>query len=144
MKPPLAAVVSDYPIPFLQRLRASFLPRAFPAFDPGHGSCGGASAEVFGERATLALTACQANELITTDSVEPIIRHRPFVRLTSLGEGRSLDGQIATMSSASEQADSALKELVALYDDAKLRSMIDGVVAKSWSAPARWCARASQ
>jgi multidrug resistance efflux pump len=81
------------------------------------------------------LTACQANELITTDSVEPIIRHRPFVRLTSLGEGRALDGQIATMSSASEQADCALKELVALYDDAKLRSMIDGVVGKVLVSP---------
>jgi hypothetical protein len=66
-----------------------------------------------------------SNEPITTDSVEPIIRHRPFVRLTSFGgEGRALDRQIATMSSASQEADCALKKLAALYDDAKLRSMI--------------------
>jgi len=39
------------------------------------------------------------------------------------------------MSSASEQADCALKELVALYDDAKLRSMIDGVVGKVLVSP---------
>ena len=45
-------------------------------------------------------------------------------------EGRALDGQISTMSSASQQADGALKELVALYDDGNLRSMIDGVVGK--------------
>jgi multidrug resistance efflux pump len=50
-------------------------------------------------------------------------------------EGRALDGQIATMSSASEQADCALKELVALYDDGKLRSMIDGVVGKVLVSP---------
>jgi hypothetical protein len=87
----------------LQRLRASCLPRAFAAFDPGHGSCGGALAEGFGESATLALNHPTSNEPITTDSVEPIIRHRPFVRLTSFGgEGRALDRQIATMSSASK------------------------------------------
>ena len=92
-------------------------------------------AEVFGQSATLALIISQAKP-ITTDSVEPIIRHRPFVRLTSFGgEGRALDRQIATMSSASEQADCALKELVALYDDAKLRSMIDGVVGKVLVSP---------
>jgi multidrug resistance efflux pump len=45
-------------------------------------------------------------------------------------EGRALDGQIATMSLASQQADCALKELVALYDDGNLRSTIDGVVGK--------------
>src|SRR5262245_49954480 len=39
------------------------------------------------------------------------------------------------MSSASEQADCALKELLALYDDAKLRSMIDGVVGKVLVSP---------
>jgi len=50
-------------------------------------------------------------------------------------EGRALDGQIATMSSASEQADCALKELVALYDDGKLRSMMDGVVGKVLVSP---------
>ena len=40
--------------PFLrcQRLRASFLPRAFAGSYPGHGSCGGALAEVFAESAT--------------------------------------------------------------------------------------------
>jgi hypothetical protein len=51
--------------PFLrcQRLRASFLPRAFAAFDPGHGSRGGASAQVFAESATLALIIPQAMNL---------------------------------------------------------------------------------
>ena len=39
------------------------------------------------------------------------------------------------MLSTSEQADCALKELVALYDDAKLRSMIDGVVGKVLVSP---------
>jgi len=52
-----------------------------------------------------------SNEPITTDWVEPTIRCRPFVRLTSFGgEGRALDGQIPTMSSASQEADGALKE----------------------------------
>ena len=43
--------------PFLrcQRLRASFLPRAFAGSYPAHGSCGGALAEVFAESATLDL-----------------------------------------------------------------------------------------
>ena len=50
-------------------------------------------------------------------------------------EGRALDGQISTMSSASQQADGALKELVALYDDGNLRSMIDGVVGKVLVSP---------
>src|SRR5262249_12676543 len=50
-------------------------------------------------------------------------------------EGRALDGQIATMSSASQQADCALKELVALYDDGNLRSMIDGVFSKVLVSP---------
>ena len=50
-------------------------------------------------------------------------------------ESRALDGQIATMASASQQADCALKELVALYDDGKLRSMIDGVVGKVLVSP---------
>src|SRR5262249_56455904 len=50
-------------------------------------------------------------------------------------ESRALDGQIATMASASEQADCALKELVVLYDDGKLRSMIDGVVSKVLVSP---------
>jgi multidrug resistance efflux pump len=45
-------------------------------------------------------------------------------------EGRALEGQIATMSSASQQADCALKDLVALYNDGRMRSMIDGVVGK--------------
>src|SRR6516162_9322353 len=36
-------------------------------------------------------------------------------------ESRALDWQIATMASASEQADCALKELVSLYDDGNLR-----------------------
>jgi hypothetical protein len=44
----------------LQRLRASCLPRALAAFDPGHGSCGGALAEVFAQSATLALIIPQA------------------------------------------------------------------------------------
>ena len=44
----------------LQRLRASCLPRALAAFDPGHGSCGGALAQVFAESATLALIIPQA------------------------------------------------------------------------------------
>jgi hypothetical protein len=44
----------------LQRLRASCLPRALAAFDPGHGSCGGALAEVFPQSATLALIIPQA------------------------------------------------------------------------------------
>jgi multidrug resistance efflux pump len=39
------------------------------------------------------------------------------------------------MSSASQEADCALKELAALYDDAKLRSMIDGVVGKVLVSP---------
>src|SRR5262249_9306977 len=43
------------PLRRCQCLRASFLPRAFAAFDPGHGSCGGALAEGFGESATLAV-----------------------------------------------------------------------------------------
>jgi hypothetical protein len=55
----------------LQRLRASCLPRALAAFDPGHGSRGGALAEVFGECATLAHPT--SNEPTTTDSVEPIM-----------------------------------------------------------------------
>src|SRR5262249_17347911 len=50
-------------------------------------------------------------------------------------ESRALDGQIATMASASEQADCALKELVVLYDDGNLRSMIDGVVSKVLVSP---------
>jgi multidrug resistance efflux pump len=50
-------------------------------------------------------------------------------------ESRALDGQIATMASASQQADCALKELVALYDDGNLRSMIDGVVSKVLVSP---------
>ena len=102
-------------------------------------------AEVFAESATLDLTVRQAKEPITTDWVEPTIRCRPFVRLTSFGgEGRALDGQIATMLSASQGADGPLKELAALYDDAKLRSMIEVLSAKSWSASARWCVRASR
>jgi len=39
------------------------------------------------------------------------------------------------MSSASQEADCALKELAALYDDAKLRSMIDDVVGKVLVSP---------
>jgi hypothetical protein len=39
---------------------------------------GGALAEVFGESATLDPIIPQANEPTTTDSVESIIRHRPF------------------------------------------------------------------
>jgi multidrug resistance efflux pump len=50
-------------------------------------------------------------------------------------EGRALEGQIATMSRASEQADCALKELVALYDDGNLRSTIDGVISKVLVSP---------
>src|SRR5262249_2402906 len=37
-------------------------------------------------------------------------------------EGRALDGQIATMSSASQQADSAAKEMVDVYSNRNLRS----------------------
>jgi len=37
--------------------------------------------------------------------------------------------------SASQEADCALKELAALHDDAKLRSMIDGVVGKVLVSP---------
>jgi len=37
----------------IQRLRAGCLPRAFAAFDQGHGSRGGALAQVFAESATL-------------------------------------------------------------------------------------------
>src|SRR6516162_5110304 len=59
-------------------------------------------------------------------------------------EGRALDGQISTMSSASQQADCALKELVALYDDGNLRSMIDGVVGKVLVSPGSVVRRASQ
>jgi hypothetical protein len=44
----------------LQRLRARCLPRALAALDPGHGSCGGALAEVFAESGTLDLTIPQA------------------------------------------------------------------------------------
>jgi len=60
--------------PFLcwQRQRARFLPRAFAAFVPGHGSRDGALAQVFAETATLALITPQANEPIVTDSVEPM------------------------------------------------------------------------
>ena len=102
-------------------------------------------AEVFAEKRDTRTDRRPSNEPITTDWVEPTIRRRPFVRLTSFGgEGRDLDGQIATMSSASQGADGALKELAALYDDAKLRSMIEVLSAKSWSAPARWCVRASR
>jgi multidrug resistance efflux pump len=50
-------------------------------------------------------------------------------------ESCALDGQIATMASASEQADCALKELVSLYDDGNLRSTIDGVVSKVLVSP---------
>ena len=50
-------------------------------------------------------------------------------------ESRALDGQILTMASASEQADCALRELVTLYDDGNLRSMIDGVVSKVLVSP---------
>jgi len=50
-------------------------------------------------------------------------------------ESRALDWQIATMASASEQADCALKELVSLYDDGNLRSTIDGVVSKVLVSP---------
>jgi multidrug resistance efflux pump len=39
------------------------------------------------------------------------------------------------MSSASQEADCALKELVALYDDGNLRSMIEGVVGKVLVSP---------
>jgi multidrug resistance efflux pump len=39
------------------------------------------------------------------------------------------------MSSASQEADCVLKELVALHDDGKLRSMIDGVVGKVLVSP---------
>ncbi len=97
-------------------------------------------AEVLAESATLDLIISPdhptSHEPITTDWVEPTIRHRPFVRLTSFGgEGRALDGQIATISSALQEADCALKELAALYDDAKLRSMIDGVVGKVLVSP---------
>ena len=60
--------------PFLcwQRQRARFLPRAFAAFVPGHGSRDGALAQVFAETATLALITPQANEPIMTNSVKPM------------------------------------------------------------------------
>jgi multidrug resistance efflux pump len=48
------------------------------------------------------------------------------------------------MSSASREADCALKELAALYDDAKLRSMIDGVVGKVLVSPGSLVRPASQ
>src|SRR5262249_51874021 len=60
--------------PFLRcqrRLRASCLPRAFDAFDPGHGSRSGALAQVFAESATLSPGHPTSNEPITTDSIEP-------------------------------------------------------------------------
>jgi len=51
----------------------------FAAFDLGHGPRGG-------------VIIPTSNEPITTDSVEPIIRHRLFLRLTSFGgEGRAVD-----------------------------------------------------
>jgi len=92
-------------------------------------------AEIFGEKTALALTVRQA-----MNRSRPIRSNRssaPAVRSTDVvgRGGRVLDGQIATMSSASEQADCALKELVALYDDGNLRSMIDGVVGKVLVSP---------
>jgi hypothetical protein len=66
-------------------LRASFFPRAF-AFDPGNGSCGGALAEVFGEK-DVSLDRRTSNEPGTTDSVEPNVPPpRPPVQLM-LGGG---------------------------------------------------------
>src|SRR5262249_618910 len=50
-------------------------------------------------------------------------------------QSRALDGTVAALAPASEQADCALKELVVLYDDGKLRSMIDGVVSKVLVSP---------
>jgi hypothetical protein len=67
------ATPSPDPILRCQRPRASVLPRAFAGFDPGHGSCGGALAEVFAESATLTLTIPQAHEPITTNSGEPTV-----------------------------------------------------------------------
>ena len=108
MKPPLAAVVLNYPIPFSA---ASACEQAFSrelllplTQDTVLAAVPWLSLR---RKNDTSLDRLPSNELITTDSVEPIIRHRPFVRLTSLGEGRALDGQIATMSSASEQADCA-------------------------------------
>jgi hypothetical protein len=58
--PPERATPPTNPLLSCQRLRASFLPRASAAFDAGHGSCGGALAQVFGESATLAFAVRQA------------------------------------------------------------------------------------
>jgi hypothetical protein len=55
-------------------------PRALAAFDPGHGSCGGALAEVFGQSATLDLTIPQA-----MNRSRPIGSNRPSAA------GRSFD-----------------------------------------------------
>src|SRR5215471_3719246 len=57
----------------IQCLRASCLPRAFAAFDPGHGSCGGALAQGFGESATLAMTIQQA-----MNRSRPVRSNRPW------------------------------------------------------------------
>ena len=61
--------------PFLccQLLRASFLPRAFAAFDPESGSRGGALAQLFAESAIPSPDHPASNEPITTDSVEPMM-----------------------------------------------------------------------
>jgi hypothetical protein len=71
-----------------------------------------------------------------TDSVEPIIRHRPFVRLT-LGRRRAARPPPANCDHVvlSLEVDCAPKELVALYDDGNLRSTIDGVVGKVLVSP---------
>src|SRR5262249_12388659 len=63
----------------LQRLRASCLARAVAAFDAGHGSRGGAVAEVFGESATLALIIPQA-----MNRSRPIRSNRSWPRWTTI------------------------------------------------------------
>src|SRR5262249_47027998 len=63
----------------LQRLRASCLARALAAFDPRHGSCGGAFAEVFGGNAKLALIIPQA-----MNRRRPIRSNRSWPRWTML------------------------------------------------------------
>jgi len=73
MKPPIAVVVFDYRTPFSA---ASACEQAFSReLLLRHGSCGGG----LRRRNDTSLDRLPSNELITTDSVEPIIRHRPFV-----------------------------------------------------------------
>ena len=70
---------SSYQSPPPAPARASRLPRAFAAFDPGHGSCGGALAEGFGESATLDLIIPPA-----MNRSRPVGSNQPSPRWTTM------------------------------------------------------------